>query len=61
MLAADAVLFQSVQRNGTLKGMVGVYWKGRHYSVYLLDLLQKTIATARIVASSGQEGLILLP
>jgi hypothetical protein len=40
MLPAEAVLFESVQRNGTLKGMVGVYWKGRHYSVYLRDLLQ---------------------
>jgi hypothetical protein len=39
MLPAEAVLFESVQRNGTLKGMVGVYWKGRHYSVYLRDLL----------------------
>jgi hypothetical protein len=45
MLPADAVLFESVQRNGTLKGMVGVYWKGRHYSVYLRDLLQKTQKT----------------
>src|SRR5260370_14864671 len=36
------LLFESVQRNGTLNGMVGVYWKGRHYSVYLRDLLQKT-------------------
>jgi hypothetical protein len=48
MLPAEAVLFESVQRNGTLKGVVGVYWKGRHYSVYLRDLLRKTqrIATA---------------
>ena len=41
-LPAGAVLIESVQRNGTLKGMVGVYWEGRHYSVFLRDLLQKT-------------------
>ncbi len=41
-LPAGAVLIESVQRNGTLRGMVGVYWEGRHYSVFLRDLLQKT-------------------
>ena len=47
-LPACAVLFETIQRSGTLKGMIGVYWEGRHYSVYLRDLLQKTerIATA---------------
>jgi len=41
-LPAGAVLIESIQRNGTLKGMVGVYWEGRHYSVFLRDLLRKT-------------------
>ena len=47
-LPVGAVLVESVQRSGTLKGMIGVYWEGRHYSVFLRDLLQKTerIATA---------------
>jgi hypothetical protein len=39
-LPAGAVLFESVQRSGTLTGMIGVYWEGRHYSVFLRDLLQ---------------------
>ena len=38
-LPACAVLFETIQRSGTLKGMIGVYWEGRHYSVYLRDLL----------------------
>jgi hypothetical protein len=33
----------------TLFGMVGVYWEGRHYSVYLNDLLFK----AEQVGSAG--------
>ena len=41
-LPAGGVLIESIQRNGTLKGMVGVYWEGRHYSVFLRDLLRKT-------------------
>jgi hypothetical protein len=41
-LPAGAVLIESVQRNGTLRGMVGVYWEGRHYSVSLRDLLHRT-------------------
>ena len=41
-LPAGAVLIESVQRNGTLKGMVGVYWEGRHYSVFLRDVLRRT-------------------
>jgi hypothetical protein len=41
-LPAGAVLIESVQRNGTLTGMIGVYWEGRHYSVFLRDLLRKT-------------------
>jgi hypothetical protein len=39
-LPAGAVLLESVQRAGTLTGMIGVYWEGRHYSVFLRDLLQ---------------------
>lgn len=41
MLPAGAVLKNSSQRSTTLLGMIGVYWKGRHYSVYPKDLLQK--------------------
>jgi hypothetical protein len=41
-LPAGAVLVESVQRSGTLTGMICVYWEGRHYSVSLRDLLQKT-------------------
>ena len=41
-LPAGAVLIESVQRNGTLRGMIDVYWEGRHYSLFLRDLLQKT-------------------
>jgi CheY-like chemotaxis protein len=48
MLPAGAVLKNSSQRSTTLLGMVGVYWKGRHYSVYPRDLFQKAerVATA---------------
>ncbi len=47
-LPAGAMLYESIQPSGTLTGMIGVYWEGRHYSVFLHDLLQKTerIATA---------------
>jgi PAS domain S-box-containing protein len=41
ILPAGAVLKSSSQRSTTLLGMVGVYWKGRHYSVYPKDLFQK--------------------
>jgi signal transduction histidine kinase/FixJ family two-component response regulator len=41
MLPAGAVLKNSSQRSTTLLGMIGVYWKGRHYSVNPKDLLQK--------------------
>ena len=40
-LPAGAMLYESIQPSGTLRGMVGVYWEGRHYSVFLRDLLQK--------------------
>jgi hypothetical protein len=43
-LPAGAILFESVQHSRTLLGMVGVYWEGRHYSVSLSNLLQKTVA-----------------
>jgi hypothetical protein len=45
-LPAGAVLIESIQRNGTLKGMIGVYWEGRHYSVFLRDLLQNPVHIA---------------
>jgi hypothetical protein len=41
-LPAGAVLVESIKRSGTLKGMIGVYWEGRHYSVFLRDLIRKT-------------------
>ena len=40
-LPAGAVLYESSQPSSTLFGMVGVLWEGRHYSVYLKDLLKK--------------------
>jgi hypothetical protein len=40
-LPASAVLYESTQSSSTLFGMVGVLWEGRHYSVYLKDLLKK--------------------
>ena len=47
-LPAGAMLYESVEPSGTLTGMIGVYWEGRHYSVSLRDLLQKAerVATA---------------
>jgi hypothetical protein len=47
-LPASAMLYESVEPSGTLTGMIGVYWEGRHYSVSLRDLLQKAerVATA---------------
>ncbi len=41
ILPAGAVLKGSSQRSTTLLGMIGVYWKGRHYSVYPKDLFRK--------------------
>jgi len=35
------VLRDSSQASTTLLGMIGVWWEGRHYSVYLKDLLRK--------------------
>ena len=39
-LPAGAIVRESTQRSTTLKGMVGVYWEDRHYSVFLRDLLE---------------------
>ncbi len=44
-LPAGALLIQSTQPSTTLLGMTGVYWEGRHYSVYPRDLLR---AAARV-------------
>ena len=38
-LPPGAMLIESSQPSGTLIGMIGVYWEGRHYSVHLKDLL----------------------
>jgi hypothetical protein len=40
MLPAGAVVTESSQPSGTVIGMIGVYWEGRHYSVHLRDLLK---------------------
>jgi len=40
-LPAGAIIRESTKRSSTLKGMVGVYWEDRHYSVFLRDLLEK--------------------
>jgi hypothetical protein len=43
-LPAGAILVrpsQPAEKGTTLFGMVGVYWEGRHYSVYPNDLLVK--------------------
>ncbi len=39
-LPADGVLEQSFKPS-TFLGMVGVYWEGRHYSIYPKDLIRK--------------------
>jgi hypothetical protein len=40
MLPAAAILTESSQPSGTVIGMIGVYWEGRHYSVHLRDLIR---------------------
>ena len=40
MLPAGAVLIESSGPSGTVIGMIGVLWDGRHYSVHLRDLLK---------------------
>ena len=47
-LPTGAMLYESVEPSGTLTGMIGVYWEGRHYSVLLRDLVLNVerIATA---------------
>ena len=46
--SVEPMLYESVEPSGTLTGMIGVYWEGRHYSVLLRDLVQNVerIATA---------------
>ena len=39
-LPAGAALTESAHPSGTVIGMIGVYWGGRHYSVHLSDLLK---------------------
>ena len=38
-LPAGAVLTETSQPSGTVIGMIGIYWEGRHYSIHLRDLL----------------------
>lgn len=41
MLPAGAILIESSSGpSGTVIGMIGVFWDGRHYSVHLRDLLK---------------------
>jgi hypothetical protein len=40
MVPAGAMLTESSQPSGTVIGMIGVYWEGRHYSIHLRDLLR---------------------
>ena len=40
-LPVGALLDESSQPSTILLGMAGVYWEGRHYSVYPKDLLKK--------------------
>ena len=39
-LPAGAMLTESTQPSGTVIGMIGVYWEGRHYSLHLRDLIK---------------------
>jgi len=41
-IPVGAVLRDSSEPSTTLLGLVGVYWEGRHYSIYFRDLLKKT-------------------
>jgi hypothetical protein len=41
-LPAGAIVVESSRLSATLFGMVGIYWEGRHYSVYPTDLLRAT-------------------
>ena len=47
-LPAGAMLLDSPHTSTTLPGMVGVYWEGLHYSVFLDELLKN----AEIVRSA---------
>ena len=40
-IPAGAVVRTTERRSSTLIGMVGVYWEGRHYSIYPSELVQK--------------------
>jgi hypothetical protein len=39
-IPAGATVIESSEPSGTVIGMIGVYWEGRHYSVHLRDLLK---------------------
>ena len=41
MIPEGALLDPSSKPSATLFGMMGIWWEGRHYSVYPQDLLQK--------------------
>lgn len=41
-LPVGAILIPSSRPSATLFGMVGVYWEGRHYSIYPKDLVRDT-------------------
>ncbi len=39
-IPAGAILLDSPHTSTTLRGMVGVYWEGLHYSVFFKDMLK---------------------
>ena len=39
-IPAGAVLSDFSKPSTTLLGMIGVYWEGRHYSVFFKDMLK---------------------
>jgi len=39
-IPAGAVLHDFSKHSATLLGMIGVYWEGRHYSVFLQEMLK---------------------
>ena len=39
-IPAGAVLHDFSKPSATLMGMIGVYWEGRHYSVFLQEMLK---------------------
>lgn len=47
IIPEGALLDPSSKPSTTLFGMIGIWWEGRHYSVYPRDLLQKAERIAK--------------